>query len=291
MTPLELIGLPPLMALTSGRENVIIGLLDGPVASGHPELTTEHIWELSKEKAKRPAECVEASSSACQHGTFVAGILTARRDSPAPAICPDCSLLVRPIFAEAIEEGEPLPSATPQELATAIGECIDAGARLLNLSAAMAQPSTKGERQVRDALDLAARRGVIVVAAAGNQGTLGSSEITRHPWVIPVVGYGLDGRPTTRSNLGSSVGRRGLGAPGECVTSLGTDGQARTLTGTSLAAAFVTGAVALLWSVIPAATATEIKHAVINRRRHPRASVVPPLLDAWEAYSVLSRKW
>ena len=33
----------------------------------------------------------------------------------------------------------------------------------------------------------AAHRGVITVAAAGNQGTVGSSAITRHPWVIPVA--------------------------------------------------------------------------------------------------------
>jgi hypothetical protein len=57
---------------------------------------------------------------------------------------------------------------------------------------------------LRDVLDYAARRGVLMVAA-GNHGTLGSSAITRHPWAIPVVGYGLNGRPMVRSNLGSSI--------------------------------------------------------------------------------------
>jgi len=42
-TLLELVRLPPLMVLTSGRSDVIIGLLDGPVALDHPELTSEHI--------------------------------------------------------------------------------------------------------------------------------------------------------------------------------------------------------------------------------------------------------
>jgi len=72
-----------------------------------------------------------------------------------------------------------MPSATPEALATAIVECIDAGARVINLSLALAQPSVKGEDALEQALNHAARRGAIVVAAAGNQGTLGSSAITR----------------------------------------------------------------------------------------------------------------
>jgi subtilisin family serine protease len=63
-----------------------------------------------------------------------------------------------------------MPSATPQELASAIVETIDAGVRILNLSAALAQPSFKGEGELQSALDYAAQRAVIVVAAAGNQG-------------------------------------------------------------------------------------------------------------------------
>jgi subtilisin family serine protease len=158
----------------------------------------------------------------------------------------------------------------------------------LNLSAGMAQPSTSDERELQDALDYAARRGAVVVAAAGNQATLGSSAITRHPWVIPVVGYGLAGRPTADSNLGGSMGKRGLGAAGENVTSLSPQGEPLTQAGTSLAVAFVTGAIALLWSRFPDATATEVKSAVVSSHTGRRGSVVPPLLDAWVAYQVLS---
>ena len=156
----------------------------------------------------------------------------------------------------------------PEELAQAILDCIDAGARVLNVSAALAQPSIKSERALEEALDQAARRGVIVIAAAGNQGTLGSTAITCHPWVIPVVGYDLQGRPMNHSNLGSSIGRRGLGAPGDGITSLGADGKPLTLGGTSAAAPFVTGAIALLWSEFPTATATEMKFAATQRISH-----------------------
>ncbi|MGH3428410.1 MAG: S8 family serine peptidase, partial [Mycobacteriales bacterium] len=156
------------------------------------------------------------------------------------------------------------------------------------ISAAIAQPSTRDKREVRDALDYGARCGVLVVAAAGNQGTLGTSAITRHPWVIPVVGYGLDGRPMVQSNLGSSMGRRGFGAPGEEVTSLSPQGPPRILAGTSFATAFVTGAIALLWSMFPDSSATDVKHAMINGCQRRRSSVVPPLINAWASYQFLS---
>src|SRR5262249_15452964 len=142
---------------------------------------------------KLSGTCAQASSAACLHGTFVAGILCGKRGSAAPAICPNCTLLVRPIFAETTPGNGQMPSATPEDLAVAIVETIDVGARVINLSAALAQPSSKGERESQEALDYAARRGVIAVAAAGNQGTLGSSAITRHPWVIPVTACDLRG--------------------------------------------------------------------------------------------------
>jgi subtilisin family serine protease len=282
--PLEAVRLAPLMARTSGQPEVVVGLLDGPVAIGHPDLASERIREIPG----AAGSCTEAGNGACQHGTFIAGILSARRGGDAPAICPGCSLLVRPIFGAAPGEGERPPGAAPEALAAAIGEGVDGGAWVLNLSAAPAQPSTRVERQLRDALDYAASRKVLVVAAVGNQGTLGSSTITRHPWVIPVVGYGRDGRPQPQSNLGSSAGRRGLGAPGEDVASLDPAGGSRTETGTSIAAAFVTGAIALLWSEFPGATAVEVKAAVARSRGERRTSVAPPLLDAWAAHGVLS---
>jgi subtilisin family serine protease len=181
-----------------------------------------------------------------------------------------------------------MPSAKPQELATAIGDAVDAGAGVINLSAAIAQPSSKGERQLGEALDYTAMRGVIVVAAAGNQGAVGSSAITSHPWVIPVVGCDLQGKPTAESNLGSCIGRRGLRAPGENITSLGTKGKPETFGGTSAATTFVTGAIALLWSEFPGARAAEVKLAITRCGRQPPNALVPPLLDAWAAYQVMA---
>ncbi|MGE0257570.1 MAG: S8 family serine peptidase [Alphaproteobacteria bacterium] len=287
MSPLQLVKLDALMDRTGGSPEVTIGLVDGPVITAHPDLEYNSLRELP---GTNGAACTLADSTACLHGTFVAGVLSARRTSPAPAICPGCTLLIRPVFAEGGPGREYMgreymgrdymPSATPPELAAAIVECVDAGARLINLSLALTQHSTRGEQALQDALDHAVKRGAIVVAAAGNQGALGSSPLTRHPWVIPVAACNLAGQPVNGSNFGVSIGRRGLSAPGDGVTSLGTDSRPLTLGGTSVAAPFVTGALALLWSEFPAASAAQIRLAIGAAGARRRAAVVPPLLDA-----------
>ncbi|MBA3938501.1 MAG: S8 family serine peptidase [Planctomycetes bacterium] len=282
MQCLEAVKLTALMARTHGHPDVKIGLIDGPVAMQHPDLSGEHLRELL---ATRPD--AHADRSALLHGTFVAGILSARRGSTAPAICPGCTLLIRPVFTQHDSRSGLMTSASPRELGDAIIACIGAGARLINLSLALVGSSTTGERHLREALDLAAARDVIIVAAAGNQGTLGGTLITQHPRVIPVVACDQRGRPLDASNLGSSIGRRGLTAPGDDITSLNTEGPALTSCGTSVAAPFVTGAIALLWSAFPAASAAQITQAVSQASVNRRASVVPPLMNAEMAFTFL----
>jgi subtilisin family serine protease len=272
------------MERTTGRAEIKVGLIDGPVATDHPDLVRQNIQEVP---GKVAGACSRASSSACMHGTLVAGMLCAKRGSVAPAICPGCTLLVRPIFAETAGTNGDVPSATPEVLALAIIETVNAGARVINLSAALARSSPKGERELEEALNYAARHKVIVVAAAGNQGTVGSSAITCHPWVIPVVGCDLRGRPTPQSNIGSSIGRHGLTAPGENITSLRPGGKSGTLDGTSAAAPFVTGAIALLLAEFPSASAARIKLAMTQAEK-PRRTIVPPLLDAWASFMAMT---
>jgi subtilisin family serine protease len=279
--PLDLVRLAPLMAQTSGDRAVVIGLIDGPVAAAHPELASENVKDIGG----RP--CVAADSVACRHGTFVAGMLLGRRGASAPAICPGCLLLVRPIFDEHAAGTAATPSTTPEQLAQAILDCIAAGARVLNLSSALMRPSVRTERKIEEALDLARRRNTLVVAAAGNQGNLGGSAITRHPWVIPVTACDRHGLPLDFSNFGHSIGRHGLSAPGTEVASLAPEGPSVVGGGTSVAAPFVTGAAALLWSQFPDASAPEIRRALTSASTTRRGTLVPPLLNAWAAHNQL----
>src|SRR5262245_48570838 len=143
MNPLQVVKLTSLMDRTSGRGEVRVGLIDGPIAMEHPDLVSTSIHELT---GKTNPACSHPTSVACLHGTFVAGILSGKRGSVAPAICPDCTLLARSIFGETETTHGEMPSATPEELAIAILDCIDAGAHVLNISVALAQPSLRSER-------------------------------------------------------------------------------------------------------------------------------------------------
>lgn len=113
VTSVDLVNLPPLPKLTSGRPEMVVGLIDGPVVMDHPDLKREQIREIP---GRLSGTCAQAGSLACMHGTFVAGILCAKRGSAAPAICPNCALLVRPIFAETAAANGEMPGGVDADL-------------------------------------------------------------------------------------------------------------------------------------------------------------------------------
>ncbi len=157
MRALELVTLPVLMERSRGRQEVMIGLLDGPVATAHPDLCSQKIEAISG-RTQEPMPAARGSyagTGPSWQGSWWRGEV--RRP---PAICPNCTLLVRPMFndAGAEAEGGYSPSATPVELADAVVECVDAGAQVLNSSAAVADSSIRHERELDDALEYAGKR-------------------------------------------------------------------------------------------------------------------------------------
>jgi hypothetical protein len=109
--------------------------------------------------------------------------------------------------------------------------------------------------------------------------------------VIPVAACDRAGHPAQRTNLGHSIGRRGLLAPGEGIRSLGPGRDDFAVSGTSAAAPFVTGAAALLWSEFPDAKAADVWQALNLNHETRRTSVVPPLLDAGRSFQWLSSRF
>lgn len=275
--PVDLVRLRPLMASGTGSAEVVVAVIDGPVAA-HPDLPA-----LSGTAGPGPHEVPGSrETTAAAHATFVAGVLVARRGSSAPAICPGCTMLVDPV----LDGAAPVPVS---RMAAAVARCVDRGAWIINLSVSTAAPAARTERELTVALDYAMRRHRLVVAATGNQAALGGSALTAHPWVIPVAGFTRRGLPMAESNLGASVGRRGLGGPGEGVTSTAPGGGYVRGGGTSVAAAFVTGALALLWSAFPHAPGALVRAVAVGTSRSGRRpSVVPPLLNADAAYRALA---
>lgn len=266
-----------------GSPDVVVAVIDGPV-SGHPDLSA-----LATLRTNSDDQSPDAQDTA--HGTFVAGILAASRESAAPGLCPGCSFLSSPIFA-ANPGAYGRMSTSAARLAAAITMCVDAGAHLINLSVATTGTAQRLSEELRSALSFAASRRCLVVAAAGNNGTLFSNVITQHPWVLPVTALGNDDRPLPRANLGASIGSRGVAAPGEGVTSLAPGGGYAMGSGTSAAAAIVTGTLALLLSAFPGATAPSLRVAIVRgARRLGPVSVVPPSMHGLNTYRLLEEHY
>jgi hypothetical protein len=280
---LDLLNLRPLMAESSGNPAVIIGIIDGPVDLGHPAFAGVSVRTVNPDQV---AVCQNAASGACLHGTAVAGILCARRGSPAPALCPGCTTLVYPIFGEdSAATGAPVTSAST--LTRAIVETVDAGAKIINLSLGVIGADAAAVAELEAACDHACRKGVILVVASGNQGRIGFLPLLRHPWAIPVAGCDVDGRLSPESNVSLSVGTRGLRAPGVDITTTLPAARYARIGGTSVAAAFVTGALALLWSERAAATGAEVRGAALGATSRVPRSIVPPILDVERARALL----
>lgn len=284
---LSLVGLNAMMESGSGAQDIVVAIVDGPVATGHPSLADAFMRTMERNLLDEGTQGASASSSAVTHGTFIAGTLFASRSSEAPGICPTCTMLTVPIFNTLDQQSNGLPSASSKVLAEAIVLSVDAGAHVLNISAGVFAPSPEDERAIRLALDYAMRSGAIVVAASGNQGQVGSSVITRHPWVVPVSSCDSSGTPAQYSNVSRSIGTSGLRAPGEDVVSLGAPDGLVKMSGTSAATPFVTGTAALLWSLFPNLEASEIRLALTLGPRR-RATLIPPLLNAAESLERLT---
>jgi len=284
MKPLDQIKLGSLMRATSGRPEVVVGVIDGLVDLDHPAFQGVHIRGARHDRA---IACNIANSIACSHGTFIAGILCARRGLRAPAICPRCELVSRPIFHPGRRNAAGIPTSNPEELAAAIRQTIDAGARVINLSVGLSRASLAVYRELEEVCHYAVERGVLLVVASGNQGRIGYNPLLAHPWVIPVTACDERGALGPESNVAPSVGQRGLMAPGRRVTSTAPGGHYVQLSGTSVAVPFVTGTIALLWSEFPQATAAEIRHAVLGGATARRGTITPPLLNAEAAWKTL----
>gem|GEM_PF-2874561 len=177
-------------------------------------------------------------SEPATHGTLVAGIIAAIENNAfgIAGIAPEAEILAIPVCAPV---GDPLGEECRMfDMLRGIDRAWAEGVRLVNL-ALVGPPDTVLER----AMDRLRQLGVLVVAAAGNEGT----DRPRYPAAYPsVIGVGaLDerGRRWAQSNYGASVG---LLAPGVEVLSTIPADRFAFADGTSLAAAHVTGLLAVL---------------------------------------------
>lgn len=255
-----------LLSASEESDRFLVGVVDGPF---DPALIT---WLRAPPKTLGDISCALRPGSNCDHGTFIIGLLGAKCDAPIPGLCPESRLIHVPIFAD----GGDIVTDTPL-LANAISQAVESGARLINLSLSMLGTELGDDKDLVDALDFALNRGALVVTAAGNQGRLATGTLLNHCVTVPVVATDADGGVLELSNLSPSIGARGVGAPGFNISGYSPGNSFTVMTGTSVAAAVVSGTIAQLWSQNPELSASDLRTAI--QMLGPRGGLVPPALD------------
>lgn len=255
--------------ITLGK-NIKIGLIDSPANLNHPDFKNSHINIINKSKI---IICKETDSITCFHGTAILGILASDRSSIAPSICPDCEILLNPIFMESTNESFPIVS--PLKLANSIIETVDAGANIINLSLSLNNSNLSNYSEINTAYNYALKNNVIITIASGDFKYIGNGSLITHPWLIPVVACDQKGMVYSQSNLGYSIAKNGIMAPGINIKTTASNGGYITVTGSSFATAIVTGTLALLWSLYPK---LESKYIINSIRSGFNSSTIVPLL-------------
>ena len=220
------------------------------------------------------------------HGTQVSGIIAAETDNGIgiAGITPNCRIMtLRAGFR--IGGGAFLQN---DDVAAAIVYAADNGADVINLSLG----DTVNAFLIRDAVQYAYNRGCLLIAAAGNSSDPYSLYPAALPNVISVAALDRD-LQLGGSNFGASID---LAAPGEDI--LTTDLIAGGLegeegygykSGTSMAAAHVSGVSALLFSASPSCSNSQVEQWLKQTTKQLR---IPQLVGAGliDAYAALTVK-
>lgn len=220
----EMLGDPPGQPCRL-RAGVRVGVIDGPVNPRHPALAGVSVQRRSLlASGERP--------TGADHGTAVAGLIAGPPAAgPLAGLAPGARIYAAEAFG-ATRGGE---GARLENLAAALGWLAESRVRLVNMSFS-GSPNQAFQR----AISLASRSGMVMVAAAGNDGSAAPRYPAAAREVIAVTAVDARGRAWGRANRGGHIE---FAAPGvDIFVAKGSGGGYRS--GTSYAAPLVTALLA-----------------------------------------------
>jgi subtilisin family serine protease len=236
--------LPGAHLLAQGRD-VTVAVIDSAVDVSHPDLegAVARSFDATGGTDKTPDF----------HGTAIAGIIRAR--GVLEGVAPQSSLLAIRAF-QVTRQGQ-MPETSSWVLLKAIDWAVANDARVLNLS--FTGPRDPAVHQI---LQAATQRRVVAVAAAGNGGPKAAPAYpAAYPEVIAVTALDERDRLYQFANRGSYIA---VAAPGVDILAPVEKGKHSYLSGTSFAAAYVSGIVALLLERDPGLEATSVAELIFT---------------------------
>jgi type VII secretion-associated serine protease mycosin len=243
---------------TRGR-GVKVAVVDSGVSATHPQLRGHVLTGVSVIPGGG-----SATSDCVGHGTIVAGIIAGQGENGTGfhGVAPDATIVpIKTLENLDVQEGlEP-------RIASGIRAAVDQGAKVINLSLT----TTNDSAQIRSAIEYAEAADVVVVAAGGNQAEQGNQKQypAAYPGVLAVAAIKKDG---TRANFSEIADYVAVAAPGADIvgpSGAGSGYVADQKGGTSYAAPYVSGVVALVRSYYPHLNAKEVIQRVIQTADRP----------------------
>lgn len=246
----QLVGWRPNLASCSTR--VRVGVVDTAVDVKHPSL----IDMRSKMGTFGRGSVADASN---WHGTGVAALLAGAAQSATPGLIPKTEFLLADIFTR--HQDGSLESDT-MGLASALEWLDMLGVNVVNLSISGARDPLV-EEKVRSM----SSRGVVLVAAAGNDGPDGTpSYPAAYKPVIAVTAVNRELNSYQHATQGSYID---VAAPGVRIWTALPDGRMGYRTGTSFAAPFVTSIIASIYASTPVKTKAALLHRLTYKDLGP----------------------
>ena len=202
------------------------------------------------------------------HGSHVAGMIGAAVNNGAgiAGVAPWVTFDARKVLNN-------FGSGSIQNVSDSICEAADAGARIINLSLETGTPNVDMHRAIQYAHD----KGVLLIASTGNFHPAPVQWPAAYPEVMAVAATDYDDQRTTYSSMGSEVE---IAAPGgdtgrqilstwanstvSCPGGRVGDGDYCYRRGTSMSAALVSGAAALIWGLRPEFSASQVRALLLD---------------------------
>lgn len=235
-------------ATYAAKNRTTLAIVD--IQSSHPDLGDGRIVSSAAANCVNPSDtCVAGPADDDNgHGTHVAGIAAAATNNANGVAGLGFDAAIVPV--KVANAGG---AATYAAMANGIVWAAQRGARAVNMSIGGSGYS----QTLCDAVTTAIGSGTLVVASAGNDASSAPNYPAACPGAVGVAATDSSDRPASFSNFGKP--NVFVSAPGVLVYSTYKGSIYQSMSGTSMAAPFVTGLAALLFAQDPARTVADVK--------------------------------